>query len=105
MRVSVSRRSFVGLVLGGAAASLLAACGGGAATPTAAPAKPTEAPKPAATSAPAAAATSAPAKPTEAAKPAAAAQSAPVAKPKSGASLKILVWSHFVPAYDTWLDD
>ena len=58
-----------------------------------------------ATSAPAAAATSAPAKPTEAAKPAAAAQTAPVAKPKSGATLKILVWSHFVPAYDTWLDN
>lgn len=36
-----------------AAASLLAACGGAAQAPTAAPAKPTEAPKPAATAAPA----------------------------------------------------
>src|SRR5205085_5990839 len=30
---------------------------------------------------------------------------APLAKPKSGASLKILVWSHFVPEYDEWLDN
>jgi branched-chain amino acid transport system substrate-binding protein len=67
-----SRRSFL-MLAGATGAALLAACGG-AASPTAAPAKPTEAPKPAAaeptkpaaaapaaTTAPAAAATSAPA--------------------------------------------
>src|SRR5262245_35041920 len=108
MRVTVSRRSFVGLVFGGAAATLLAACGQTAATPTAAPAapKPTEAPKPAATTAPAAAKpTEAATKPTDAAAKPAGAQTAPVGKPKSGSTLKILVWSHFVPAYDTWLDN
>ncbi len=114
----VSRRRFVrlagSLLTGGVAATLLAACGPTAAQPTAVPAKPTDAPKPAATSAPAAAPTTAPAaaakpteaaKPAEAAKPTAAAQAGPVAKPKSGASLKILLWSHFVPAYDEWIDN
>jgi ABC-type glycerol-3-phosphate transport system substrate-binding protein len=102
---NLSRRQLI-LVGGATAASaLLAACA--AATPTAAPAKPTEAPKPAApapataaapTTAPAAAAgapttaaaaTTAPAKPTEApakpaepTKPAAAAAPAPTAAPK-----------------------
>src|SRR6476659_5214585 len=33
-----------------------------------------------------------------------AAQAAPAAKPRAGASLKILLWSHFVPAYDEWFD-
>src|SRR3981081_3384467 len=110
--VAVSRRRFVriagGLRAGSAVATLLAACGGSAAAPTAAPAAPTAAPKPAATTAPAAGPTpAAAARPTPpaAAQPtaAAAAQAAPVAK--SGASLKILAWSHFVPAYDEWLDN
>jgi iron(III) transport system substrate-binding protein len=80
----ISRRSLVGLLAVGSA-SLIAACGG-AASPTAAPAKPTEAPKPAApaaTTAPAAAtkpaATAAPAaatKPAAASSPAAASTSA-----------------------------
>ena len=103
-RVDVPRRRFVrlagGLVIGGAATSLLAACGGGGAAPTAAPAKPAES-KPAE------------AKPTEAAKPAEkpapaaspVAQAGPLPTAKSGASLKILAWSHFVPAYDEWLDN
>jgi multiple sugar transport system substrate-binding protein len=92
-------------------------------------AKPTEAPKPAAAASPAAAAASpaagaspaaASASPAAGASPAAspAAGASPAAKPaaaapaatgpmpvaKSGASLKILAWSHFVPAYDEWLD-
>ena len=50
-------------------AMLIAACGGGAAAPTAAPAKPTDAPKPAATDAPKPAATDAP-KPAATAAPA-----------------------------------
>ena len=107
-RVDMPRRRFVrlagGLLIGAAATSLLAACGGGGgAAPTAAPAKPTD--KPAE-------------KPTEAAKPAGEAKpgadAKPAAKPaatgplptaKAGSSLKILVWSHFVPAYDEWLDN
>ena len=57
---SLSRRTFLRMVGGGlVAAPLLAACGGGGAAPTTAPAKPTEAAKPAE------------AKPTEAVKPAA----------------------------------
>ncbi len=102
------RRRFVRLVgaalVGGAATSLLAACGGGGAAPTPAPAKPAES-KPAEAAKPA---ESKPAesKPAEAAKPAdKPAQAGPVAKPKAGASLRILVWSHFVPAYDEWLDN
>jgi multiple sugar transport system substrate-binding protein len=66
---ALSRRRV--LIWGGMAAvggAVLAACGG-AASPTAAPAKPTEAPKPAATTAPA--------KPAEPTKPAAAATTAP----------------------------
>jgi multiple sugar transport system substrate-binding protein len=103
----MSRRRFVRLagaaLVGGATTSLLAACGGGGAAPAKpaeskpAEAKPTEAAKPAAPAQPTTAA-----KPAEAAKPA---QAGPVAKAKEGASLKILVWSHFVPAYDEWLDN
>jgi multiple sugar transport system substrate-binding protein len=104
VQVAVSRRRFVGLAAGAAVTSLLAACGGGSApAPTTAPAKPTEAPKPAA------------AKPTEAAKPAApagqptaaaaAAQTGPLPAAKEGSSLRILLWSHFVPAYDEWFDN
>lgn len=111
--------------LGAVAVPILAACGG-AASPTAAPAKPTEAPKPAATTAPAptkpvAAATTAPAatKPAAAAtKPAGAASPAatsattgaapkPAAAPvqaKPNTELKIIQWSHFVPAYDEWFN-
>src|SRR5207302_7361825 len=83
--------------------------------PTAAPAAATTAPAAKPTTAPAAPTTgptaSAAAKPTTgaatttAATAAAPAQAGPLAKPKSGASLKILVWSHFVPAYDEWLDN
>src|SRR5262245_53519921 len=94
---TVNRRAFlrrtVTLLAAGAAGSLLAACGQTAApAPTAAPAaKPTqaEAPKPAATTAPAAAPTTAPA------------AAAPAAAKNLGGELKILQWSHFVPAYDT----
>lgn len=93
-----SRRRFlsrIGLVLGlGTAGSLLAACGGAQPAATSAPAaapKPTEAAKPAAP-----AATTAPA---GAAQPAA--TTAPAAVKSLGGELKILQWSHFVPAYDT----
>ena len=85
---ATSRRRFIaGLGLAGAAATL-AACG--APTPTAAPAKPTEAPKPAATTTPAAAAgapTSAPAATGAAAATApAGATAAPAASAPAGAS-------------------
>ena len=58
----VTRRSLLGIGLGGVA-TLLAACGGAAptATPAAPATKPTEPAKPAATTAPTAAATTAPA--------------------------------------------
>jgi multiple sugar transport system substrate-binding protein len=36
--------------------------------------------------------------------PHAAAQTGPMPMAKSGSSLKILLWSHFVPAYDEWFD-
>src|SRR5437764_2682521 len=116
-RVDLSRRRFVklsgGLLIGGAATSLLAACGGGAAAPTSAPAKPA-APAPAASPAaspavgasPAASPGASPAAVTSpAASPAAAAQTGPLPTAKQGASLKILLWSHFVPAYDDWFDN
>src|SRR3954447_19929276 len=97
----LSRRRFVqvasGALAGGVVATLIAACGPSGAAPSGAPQPPTSAPA---------------AKPTTAAPAAAAnptgatgAQAAPAVKPKSGASLKILVWSHFVPAYDDWLDN
>jgi multiple sugar transport system substrate-binding protein len=113
-----SRRQFLRvsvLGLGGVTiASLLAACGG--AGPSAVPGKPTEAPKPAESkpaeaakpAAPAAAAqaTTAPAKPAEAAKPAADAKPAQAAPGgfQGGGSLKLLMRSHFIPAWDTWFD-
>jgi multiple sugar transport system substrate-binding protein len=93
------RRTF-GLLGAGAVASLLAACSQGApgAAPTAAPAaKPTTAPPAAATTAPAAATTA----PAAAAKPTTAPAAAPAASKNLGGELKILQWSHFVPAYDT----
>jgi multiple sugar transport system substrate-binding protein len=107
-----SRRQFLRvsmLGLGGVTvASLLAACGGAgpsaapgkpAETKPAAPAKPAEAAKPAAPAA-------APAKPAEAAKPAADAKPAQAAPGgfAGGGSLKLLMRSHFVPAYDVWFD-
>src|SRR5688500_18442575 len=108
-----SRRQFLRvsvLGLGGVTvASLLAACGG--AGPTAVPGKPTESKpaetKPAEAAKPAAPA-AAPAKPAES-KPAEAAK--PADKPAAaapafagGGSLKLLMRSHFVPAFDTWFD-
>lgn len=94
-------------------ASLLAACGG--AGPNAVPGKPetkpTEAAKPAESkpAAPAAAAqpTSAPAaaaKPSDAAKPAADAKPAAAPAFAGGGSLKLLMRSHFIPAWDVWFD-
>ena len=89
------RRLLLMSVAGVAASSLLSACGGGQApAPTAAPAKPAEAPKPTA-----AAAAKPAAAPTAAAKPA---QAAPAFA--GGGELKLLVRAHFIPAYDTWLD-
>ncbi|HYU20816.1 MAG TPA: hypothetical protein VEQ11_19185 [Chloroflexota bacterium] len=91
---SYSRRRFLQVSIAGVAGvALLAACGPAAApAPTAAPAKPAAEPaKPVAE----------PAKPAEAAKPAA--QAAPGGF-AGGGSLKLLTRSHFVPAYDVWLD-
>lgn len=68
MSLSISRRRLLAYAGGMAATAALAACG--APTPTAAPPKPTEAPKPAAPAPAAAAPTTAPAKPAEAPKPA-----------------------------------
>jgi multiple sugar transport system substrate-binding protein len=108
MDVAVSRRRFVRyagvLVVGGMGTTLLAACGPTAA-PTAAP-QATAAPQPTAAAKPTAAA----AAPTTAAAPTAAAtqpaaQTAPAPVAKKGSSLSILVWSHFVPAYDDWLNN
>jgi multiple sugar transport system substrate-binding protein len=84
-----SRRRFLEISsagFGGAAiASLLAACGG-AAQPSAAP-------------------TAAPAKPAEAAKPAAAPEKPAAGAPAvAGGALKLLMRSHFVPAFDDWFD-
>lgn len=102
--VVVSRRRFVryagALALGGMGLTLLAACG-----PTAAPvAAPTSAAQPTTPPQPTTAA-----KPTTAGAPTAAAtqpaaQTAPAPVAKKGSSLSILVWSHFVPAYDDWLN-
>ncbi|HEV8636076.1 MAG TPA: hypothetical protein VG370_17765 [Chloroflexota bacterium] len=81
-------------LLGLAAAHMAAACAAPAA-PTATPAaKPAE--KPA--EKPAAAPTAAPA-------PAAAATKPAPAAPAKAKELRILQWSHFVPAYDTWFDN
>src|SRR5207249_1666463 len=40
-----------------------------------------------------------------AASPAAAAQTGPAPVARKGSTLRILQWSHFVPAYDKWIDD
>lgn len=99
------RASAVGLA-GVTIASLLTACGQSA-TP-AAPTKPAESkPAEARPAAPAGqpAATAAPAKPATEAKPAESkpAQAAPGGF-TGGGSLKLLMRSHFVPAFDTWID-
>jgi multiple sugar transport system substrate-binding protein len=113
--LSISRRRFVRyagvLVLGGVGTSLLAACGSSTTpSPTTAPAaaQPTSASHPTAaaaakptTAAAAAPTTGAAAAPTSAS----AAQAAPVPVAKKGSTLSLLLWSHFVPAYDDWLDN
>jgi multiple sugar transport system substrate-binding protein len=90
-----SRRRFLRISVAGAAgvtlASLLGACGGQQAAPAGAPAKPATDAKPADAAKPA----------TDAAKPAA--QAGPGGF-SGGGSLTLLLRSHFVPAYDTWLD-
>jgi multiple sugar transport system substrate-binding protein len=110
MMMSFSRRRFVrvaGLgLLGAMGTSLLAACGQSTTpaptpAPTTAPPAPTAVPPTAAAAQPTTAPTAAPTAAAAATKPA---QAAPAAVPKRGSSLSILVWSHFVPAYDTWLD-
>jgi multiple sugar transport system substrate-binding protein len=112
-----SRRRFVRLAgfgaLGAMGMSLLTACGQASTpAPTAAPAAaaPTAAAQP--TAAPAASPTSAAAaaaKPTAAATTAAAAatqpaQTGPAPVAKQGSTISLLLWSHFVPAYDDWLE-
>jgi multiple sugar transport system substrate-binding protein len=115
----VSRRRFVFLALGGVATSLVAACSQSAApAPTSAPAaaQPTSAaaakPTAAGAASPAAAGASPAASPAgspvAAASPGAGAAAKPNTGPapvaKQGSTLSILLWSHFVPAYDDWLD-
>jgi multiple sugar transport system substrate-binding protein len=114
MDVAVSRRRFVRLaglvVLGGVSTTLLAACGQSSApTATSAPAAAAQ-PTTAATAltrptaaGPTAAAASNPTTAPQAA-PTAAAQTAPAPLAKKGSTLSILVWSHFVPVYDDWLN-
>jgi arabinosaccharide transport system substrate-binding protein len=111
LNVALSRRGLLHVALAGGAA-LLAACGG-AASPTAAPAKPADAAKPADKPAdkPAAAPTTAPAAD---AKPAAAATTAPAAgaattpaaaKPAAGTkNVELEVWAHS-PVLVQWLVD
>ena len=99
---TLTRRGFLQTAVGTTGLWLLSACGGS--TQPAAPkaeTKPTEAAKPAATTAPAA-------KPTEAVKPAAqpTAQAAPAAKgPVSlkGVSLSYLGWASFIPTADAFV--
>jgi multiple sugar transport system substrate-binding protein len=83
---SVSRRRFLRVSVAGVAgvtlAPLLAACGGAQPAPTAAPAKPAA----------------------DAAKPAVDPAKAGPGGFAGGGSLKMLMRSHFVPAYDQWLD-
>src|SRR5690349_18817801 len=90
------------LALGSLGTSLLAACGSSqpATSPTAAT-QPTSAAQPTA----AAAAKPAPATgaTTGAASQPAATQSGPLPVAKKGSAISILLWSHFVPAYDDWL--
>ncbi|GAC1320879.1 MAG: extracellular solute-binding protein [Chloroflexota bacterium] len=102
----LSRRGFVrlasGVLAGGVVGTLLAACGPAAApAATSAPPAPTA---PTAPVAPVAPGTRPAASNGAGSATASGAQTAAVAKPKSGASLKILLWSHFVPAYDEWFD-
>jgi multiple sugar transport system substrate-binding protein len=101
------------VALGGVATGLLAACGQTSApAPTAAPAaqpttaaaaKPTTAPASAPTAAPTAAAAAKPTAAPAAAATQPAAQTGPAPVAKQGSTLSILLWSHFVPAYDDWL--
>ena len=85
--VRLTRRSMLGLLAGGTAAAILAACGGPA-TPTAAPPKPTEQPKPAEGAKPAAG---------EPTKPAAAAASQSAEPTKPAASAASATPTPFVP--------
>ena len=99
-RARVSRRGWLRIagsrVAGLGVAAVLSACNGGAPTDQSAPAKPAgQATEPAVTAGPAA-----PATPAEAVKPV---QVAPGGF-GGGGSLKMLVSTHFVPAYDAWLD-
>ncbi len=115
---SLSRRALLQTLgcLGAATTGslLLAACSGGGAAPTpttatqAAPASQPAAPTPT-SAAPAAAAptaTTAAATPQTAATatPQPAATTAPAAGKKLSGELKVIQWSHFVPAFDTWFD-
>ncbi len=80
----LTRRRFLLLSGTGVAAAVLAACGG--AQPAASPSS------------------TAPGSPSGSAKPAASPSAAASAAAIGGGELKLLMRSHFVPAYDTWLD-
>lgn len=99
---SMSRRQILRVGALGALGAVLAACGGG----TAASSPPAASSPAAATSKPAGAASggaSVSAKP--AASAAASAQASAGAANLQGAQLRVLVWSHFVPAYDKFFDN
>jgi multiple sugar transport system substrate-binding protein len=96
-----TRRRFIHVTIAGIAiAPLLSACGGQPAAPTAAPTKPAAAP----TTAPAAPTAALAAKPPE--KPAEGKPAAQVGPGgfSGGGELQILLNAHFIPAYDTWVD-
>ncbi|MHB8647440.1 MAG: ABC transporter substrate-binding protein [Thermomicrobiales bacterium] len=108
-RIGLSRRAFLGGATATAVAAILAACGGSSATATPA-SKPTTASS-AATTAPAAATASGGTSATTASGSAAAGNptkktgdpNVKYAGPtiEKGGTLKILLWSHYVPAYDS----
>jgi multiple sugar transport system substrate-binding protein len=98
---SVSRRRFLTVAGSTTSLVLLAACGGG----SSAPAKPTEATKPAPPSAPAAAPAASPAPGASPSASPAAGQAAPAAKPAAlpkldGVTLSVVQWSSFIPDAD-----
>ncbi|MBV9173813.1 MAG: hypothetical protein JOZ81_27440 [Chloroflexi bacterium] len=106
MSDTFSRRRFVRLAgMGVLGTSLLSACGQAASTsPTAAPAaqaNPTAAPAASPTAAAAAKPTAAGTAAAGATQPA---QTGPAPVAKQGSTISVLLWSHFVPAYDDWLD-
>ncbi len=122
-RSALSRRVFLGGAAGAAVTAILAACGGSNATATPKAAAGTSAPAAAGTTAATTAATKAPAATTTtgsaaaggsaATAPAAGSAVATTGDPNAkyagpviekGGTLKLLMWAHYVPAYDDYFD-